>query len=210
MAEHRTGHVQPRVEVVSSDDDRLVLRYHFEFPHGAKIYTDVFLERGQLSVRLVLHRTPDSSEITGFQWHVTFGQAEAVSTLRFDNQKISVEQLLRPFPGGREEVQRVRWFRDLKGLDFSFSGEETSAPDPSNPEWMTRVLGLKQHVTWGKPMRAQDRFAFEARNQPWQPDWGVPKARPWIEGLWFVRNGAFPEGNELTFGIDNLLETSTR
>ena len=85
-----------------------------------------------------------------------------------------MEQLLRPFPGGREEVQRVRWFRDLKGLDFSFSGEETSAPDPSNPEWMTRVLGLKQHVTWGKPMRAQDRFAFEARNQPWRPDWGVP------------------------------------
>jgi hypothetical protein len=75
---------------------------------------------------------------------------------------------------------------------------------------MTRVLGLKQHVTWGKPMRAQDRFAFEARDQPWQRDWGVPKARPWIEGLWFVRNGEFPEGDELTFGIDNLLGTSTR
>ena len=203
-------HVQPKVEVVSSDDDQLVLRYHFEFPHGAKIYTDVFLERGQPSVRFVLHRTPGSSEITGFQWHVTFGQAEAVSTLRFDNQKITVEQLPRPFPGGREEVQHVRWFRDLKGLDFSFSGEETSAPDPSNPKWMTRVLGLKQHVTWGKPMRAQDRFAFEARDQPWQPDWGVPKARPWIEGLWFVRNGEFPEGDELTFGIDNLTGIGTR
>lgn len=202
--------VQPSVEVVSSDDDQLVLRYHFEFPHGAKIYTEVFLERGQSSVRFVLHQTPGSSKIAGFQWHVTFGQAEAVSTLRFDNQEISVKQLPLPFSGGREEVQFVRWFRDLKGLNFLFSGEETSAPDPSNPEWMTRVLGLKQHVTWGRPMRTQDRFAFEARDQPWQPDWDVPKARPWIEGLWFVRIGEFPEGDELTYGIDNLPGTSTR
>ena len=202
--------VQPRVEVVSSGDDRLVLRYRFEFPHGAKIYTDVFLRRGQPSVRFVLHQNSGSTKITGFQWHVTFGQAEAVRTLRFDSQRISVEQLPCSFPGGREEVQHVRWFRSLKDLNFFFSGEVTSAPDPSNPEWMTRVLGLKQHVIWGKPMRAQDRFAFEARDQPWQPDWGVPKVRPWIEGLWFVRNGAFPEGDELTFGIDNLLETSTR
>jgi hypothetical protein len=202
--------VQPKVQVVSSDDDQLVLRYHFVFPHGAKIYTDVFLQRGQPSVRFVLHQSPGSMQITGFQWHVTFGQAEAVSRLRFDHQKIFAEELPRPFPGGREEVQHVRWFQGLRDLHFFFSGEETSASDSSNPEWMTRVLGLRQHVIWGKPMRAQDRFAFEARDQPWQPDWGVPKARPWIEGLWFVRNGNLPEGDELTFGIENLLDPNTR
>jgi hypothetical protein len=54
-------------------------------------------------------------------------------------------------------------------------------------------------------------FAFEARDEPWQPKWKVPKVTPWIEGLWFVRNNtlfgrdsAFVDGDELIYGITNV------
>ncbi len=69
---------------------------------------------------------------------------------------------------------------------------------------MTRVLGLKQHVIWAVPMRPQDRFAFEARDVPWQPDWGVPQTTPWIEGQWFVRDLSMVEGDTLIWGFDNF------
>ena len=115
-------------------------------------------------------------------------------------------KLPQAFPGGRLEVQHMEWFRDLQQLDFRFGGEETRSPDPDNPAWMSRVLGLRQHVTWSMPMRPQDRFAFEARDQPWQPGWGVPQTTPWIEGLWMVRQGKFPEGDVLNYGIDNLVK----
>jgi hypothetical protein len=93
-------------------------------------------------------------------------------------------------------------FRNLKDLVFKFSGDETQGADPNNPFWMGRVLGLKQEVTWGKPMREKDDFAFEARDQPWQPDWKVPRTIPWFEGLHFVRK-PFLEGDVLTYRIAN-------
>ena len=65
-----------------------------------------------------------------------------------------------------------------------------------------QAFGLEQHVTWTKPLRAQDRFAFEARDRPWQPDWGIPKTRPWIEGLWVVRRGGMLDGDELIYRVE--------
>jgi hypothetical protein len=57
-------------------------------------------------------------------------------------------------------------------------------------------------------MQSNDVFAFEARDQPWQPDWGVPETTPWIEGLWFIRIG-FLERDELTYGIENYQDYLT-
>lgn len=198
------NHVQPSVEIISEGGVELHLRYHFDFPNKAKIYTDMFMQKGSPDLRFEVHQKTDSKKIIGFQWHVTFGQAEAVSQLHFGRESIYADKLPQSFPGSRLEVQLVRWYRNQRKLDFKFSGRETTKPDPSNPSWMTRVLGLEQHVTWGKPMRPQDHFAFEARDQPWQPDWKVPQTTPWIEGLWFIRNGPFLDGDQLTYGITNL------
>jgi hypothetical protein len=197
-------HVQPTVEVISESADELVMRYHFSFPNGARIYTDLSLRRGSPSVTFELHQEAESARITGYQWHVTFGQAEAVDRLDFDGNSVMAKDLTLPLPGGRVEVQYHKFIRDLVDLEFRLSGKATQQADPNNPWWMTRVLGLKQRVTWGKPMRPQDHFAFEARDVPWQPDWGVPKTVPWIEGLWFIRNDTLIEGDRLTYSIDNL------
>lgn len=199
-------HVQPTVEVISESANKLVMRYHFSFPNGARIYTDLSLQRGSPSVTFELHQEADSADITGYQWHVTFGQAEAVDRLHFDGNSIFAKDLSLPLPGGRVEVQHHKFIRDLKSLEFRFSGKATRQADANNPAWMTRVLGLKQRVTWGSPMRAQDHFAYEARDVPWQPDWKVPKTVPWIEGLWFIRNGTLIEGDRLTYSIDNLAD----
>ncbi len=56
----------------------------------------------------------------------------------------------------------------------------------------------------GVSMRDRDKFAFEARDKPWQKTWGVPDTVPWIEGLWSVRQGSLLDGDRLSFGIDNL------
>lgn len=194
----------PKVEVLSQTDELLRVRYHYAFPNGAKIYADMSLPREQAQVRFEVHQDEGSARIDGFQWHVTFGQAEAVSTLEFAGEKIVAADLPTPMPGGRLAVQHMRWFKKLGQLDFHFSGVQTRAPDPNNPKWMSRVLGLKQHVTWGVPMRPQDKFGYEARDQPWKPQWRVPKTTPWIEGLWFVREDSFLEGDELTYAIDGM------
>lgn len=199
-------HVQPTVEVISESAEELVMRYHFSFPNGARIYTDLSLQRGSASVTFELHQEADSANITGYQWHVTFGQAEAVDRLHFDGNSIFAKDLSLPLPGGRVEVQHHKFIRDLKDLEFRFSGKATRQADANNPGWMTRVLGLQQRVTWGSPMRAQDHFAYEARDVPWQPDWKVPQTVPWIEGLWFIRNGTLIEGDRLTYSIDNLAD----
>ena len=64
----------------------------------------------------------------------------------------------------------------------------------------------EEHVVWGVPMRDQNLFGFEARDKPWQATWGVPETVPWIEGLWFVREGSLIEGDWLLYGIDNVEE----
>ncbi len=199
-------HVQPSVEVISESPDELIMRYRFSFPNGARIYTDMSLRRGSPGVTFEVHEDEGSAGITGFQWHVTFGQAEAVDRLAFDGNLILAQNLPVPLPGGRVEVQHHEFIRDVVDLEFRLSGKATARPDPNNPDWMTRVLGLKQRVTWGKPMRPQDHFAYEARDVPWQPDWGVPETVPWIEGLWFIRNGPLVEGDRLSYTIDNLDE----
>ena len=86
----------------------------------------------------------------------------------------------------------------------SMGRSEVPNADGLRKRWMSRVLGLEQHVTWTKPLRAQDRFAFEARDRPWQPDWGIPKTRPWIEGLWVVRRGGMLEGDELIYRVEDF------
>ena len=196
--------VTQAAEVLSQTPDQIVARLHFEFPHGARTYLDMTMERGNPFVRFEIHEDERSAEIGGLFWVVTFGQGEAVSELHFDGTDIAAEDLPQPLPGGSLEAQHVQWFSGLEDLNFTFSGEETDEPDPANPPWMTRVLGLKQHVVWGLPMRDQDKFAFEARDKPWQATWGIPESVPWIEGLWFVREGSLIEGDWLTFGIDNL------
>ncbi|MBT3984283.1 MAG: hypothetical protein HOE90_23205 [Bacteriovoracaceae bacterium] len=194
----------PTVKIIEETKDKLIVRYHYSFSSGAKIYTDMFLAAAEAKVRFIVHQDKASAPINGFQWHITFGQAEAVSLLEFDDKKIEATKLPRPFPGGRLKIQHMQWFKDIKKLDFHFSGVETKKRDPANPWWMSRVLGLKQHVSWKMKLRSQDRFAFEARDQPWQPHWKVPKTIPWIEGLWLVRRGLFPEGDEISFSISRI------
>ena len=192
----------PRVEILSEGGDELRLRYHFTFPNGAECYADLSMRKGEPEVTFSVHSEPDSKKIAGYQWHITNGQSEAVARLEFDEKKILAKDLPLPFPGTRLKVQKVQRYRNLKELVFRFSGDETLRPDSNNPFWMGRVLGLKQQVTWGKPMRGKDSFAFEARDQPWQPTWRVPKTIPWFEGLWFIRH-PFLEGDTLTYRIDN-------
>jgi len=197
------GHVViPSVEVLSEGGEELKVRYHFTFPNGSKCYTDLSMRKGEAEATFSVHAEADSKEIGGYQWHITNGQSEAVARLEFDKEKILAKDLPLPFPGTRLKVQKVQRYRNLKELVFTFSGDETARPDPKNPFWMGRVLGLKQQVTWGKPMRGKDSFGFEARDQPWQPTWRVPKTIPWFEGLWFIRH-PFLEGDSLTYRIDN-------
>ena len=200
----------PRVRVIDQDEEQITLRYHYAFPNGARIYTDLFLRRGEPRLRYVVHTDEGSAEIEGFQWHITFGQAEAVASLDWAGRNVVASRLPRPFPGGRLELQYMEWIEHAEELDFRFRGVETEAPDPANPWWMSRVLGLEQHVRWSHSLRPGDRFAFEARDQPWQPDWGVPATRPWIEGLWVVRAGGLLEGDELVYQIEELFSPDAR
>ncbi|MHC4202198.1 MAG: hypothetical protein ACYSU0_19580, partial [Planctomycetota bacterium] len=193
----------PRVEIMSEGGEELRLRYHFIFPNGAKCYADLSMRKGEPEVTFSIHSEPDSKTISGYQWHITNGQSEAVARLEFDKEKILAKDLPLPFPGARLKVQKVQRYRNLKERVFRFSGDETSRPDPKNPFWMGRVLGMKQQVTWAKPMRGKDSFGFEARDQPWQPTWQVPSTIPWFEGLWFIRH-PFLEGDTLTYRIDNF------
>jgi len=192
----------PRVEVLAEGGEEARLRYNYIFPNGARFYVDVSMRKGEPEVFFRVHAKPGAKEIEGFQWNISNGQSEAVARLEFGEEKVLVRDLPLPFPGARVEVQKVLWYRNLKDVVFRFSGDETREPDPNNPWWMGRVLGLKQEATWGSPMRAGDWFALEARDQPWQPHWKVPKTIPWIEGLWFIRK-PFLEGDSLTYRINN-------
>ena len=194
----------PEVEVIAESDAELTVRYRYAFPNGAKIYADLVMRRGEPEVRYTVNEDAGSAKIDGFQWHVTFGQAEAVASLDWAQGRVVASELPKPFPGGRRELQYMQWFDNIAPLDFSFRGIETEAADPANPWWMSRVLGLEQHVSWAAPLGPGDRFAFEARDQPWQPDWDVPATRPWIEGLWLVRPGGLVAGDELVYRIENL------
>ena len=194
----------PTVEVIRQNPQEIVTRSHYDFPNGARIYSDMVMREGEPAVRFTVHAADGSARIEGFQWHVTFGQAEAVSSLDWEGGKVAVADLPLPFPGDRLKLQYMEWFDDIESLDFRFRGEPTRAPDTANPWWMSRVLGLEQRVTWTKPLRVQDRFAFEARDRPWQPDWGLPKTRPWIEGLWVVRRGGMLDGDELIYRVEDF------
>jgi hypothetical protein len=194
----------PDVEVARESATEITLRYRYAFPNGAKIYADLVLREGEPAVRYTVHEDTGSAEIEGFQWHITFGQAEAVDSLDWQGRKVVASALPEPFPGGSLELQYMEWLDDIEVLDFTFRGLETEAPDPANPWWMSRVLGLEQRVTWSKPLGPGDRFAFEARDRPWQPDWEVPATRPWIEGLGLVRPAGLVEGDELVYRIENF------
>ena len=192
----------PRVEILSEGGTELQLRYHYAFPNGARMHMDLSLKKGKAEAAFSVHSKSDSKPIAGFQWHITNGQSEAVAQLEFDKTKLLAKDFKLPLPGKRLKVQKMQRFRNIKELVFKFSGKATSRPDPNNPFWMGRVLGLKQEVIWGKPMRDKDDFAYEARDQPWQPDWKVPKTIPWFEGLHFVRK-PFLEGDSLTYRMNN-------
>jgi hypothetical protein len=196
--------VTQTAEVLSQSPNEVTARLRFAFPHGARTYLDLTMQAGSPFVRFEMHEDKSSAEIGGVFWVSTFGQGDAVSELHFDGNTIDVGDLPTPFPGGPLKAQHVQWFSGLEDLNFTFSGKETAAPDPANPRFMGRNLGLKQHIFWGVPMRDQDKFGFEARDKPWQPTWGIPEAIPWIEGLWFVRQGSLIEGDWLIYGIDNL------
>ncbi len=198
--------VQATVSVISATPTELKANHEFAFPHGAVIDLELTLIAGEPKVTFVARLDPRSQPVDGFFWQVSFGQAEAVDKLSFDGHDVQVGDLPRPFPGGSLAVQHVQWYGQLDSQDFLFSGEATAEADPNNPAWMTRVLGLKQHISWDVPMRTGDKFAFEARDVPWQASWGIPESTPWIEGLWFVRNGSFLEGDQLSFGIDDYSE----
>ncbi len=195
---------QPSVEIVEKNDDRIVLKYSYDFPNGARVFLLVTLKKNVPKIFFKAFKNNGSKKITGFQWHVTFGQAEAVDQLHFDGHHVFASKLLKPFPGGRFELQHLEYFSDLDSQEFFFNGKETSVRDKNNPWWMGRVLGLKQFVEWKTRMRPQDVFVFEARDVPWQPSWKIPLVTPWIEGLWFIRNDSFVEGDELVYGITNL------
>ncbi len=194
--------VQASVHLVSATPSELKADHIFAYPHGAVIVLEMALSAGEPKVRFQVRLDPQSEPVDGFIWQVSFGQAEAVDELHFDRHDVSVFDLPQPFPGGSLAVQHVQWYGPLGMQDFYFSGRETPEADANNPAWMTRVLGLKQHITWGVPMRPVDKFAFEARNVPWQPTWGTPETAPWIEGLWFARDTSFLEGDRLSYEID--------
>jgi len=198
--------VQPEIEVREQTDASLQARYRYAFENGARVSLDMFIEKGNPELRFVAHQSEGSKKIDAFMWHITFGQAEAVQKLRWRGKEVDAAKLDRPFPGGRLKVQHVSWFDDVPSLDFRFWGDETAEPDPNNPRWMSRVLGLRQRAIWTEPLRREDKFAFEARDQPWQKSWGMPEVTPWIEGLWVVRKGDFLEGDTLIFRIEDLYE----
>ena len=201
-----SGKVQPHIEVISQGKSELQLLYKYRFKNGAKIDVTMTMRAGEPEVRYVAHQAKGSTELDSFIWHVTFGQHEAVQRLRWEGHLIDVAKLEKPFPGGRVKAQHVEMFDDIEPLDFRFDGDETPEADPANPEWMSRVLGLDQHVTWTKPLRDGDKFAFEARDQPWQEAWDMPEVTPWIEALWVIRKG-FLEGDELIYRVENFWET---
>ena len=72
-----------------------------------------------------------------------------------------------------------------------FSREKTPRPTRQSEVENARPR-LKQQMVRGVSMRDRDKFAFEARDKPWQKTWGVPDTVPWIEGLWSVRQGSPP------------------
>ena len=203
------AHVQPNVEVIKQTDTSLQLRYHYQFSNGAKVDIDMYMKEGEPELRYVAHTASGCAKLDAFMWHITFGQHEAVQTLAWQGKTVNAAKLKKPFPGGRVKAQHVEWFDNIKPLDFRFKGNETKEPDPNNPKWMSRVLGLEQHATWTKPLRDGDQFAFEARDQPWQKSWGMPEVTPWIEALWVVRKGEFLEGDELIYRVENLWTTGT-
>lgn len=194
--------VQPTASLLKGGEEARVL-YRYGFPSGAVVHLVMRMRRSDPYLRFEAGKADGSVRLSGFQWHITFGQAEAVSRLRFDGHDISADGMRVPLRGGRLELQDVRYFRDLRDLSFHFAGKETVARDPKNPAWMGRVLGLQQHAIWTGAMAPGDHFAFEARDQPWQPGWEVPEKVPWIEGLWFIREGEF-RSDGLTYGISNL------
>ena len=196
------GQVQATVTVLSTSATEITANHQFAFDHGAIVNLELTMTVGVAQATFVAHLDALSAPVNGFIWQVSFGQAEAVDQLHFAEHDIDVHALPQPFPGGSLEVQHVQWYGPLSEQEFLFSGVETATADPANPAWMTRVLGLQQHITWHIPMRANDNFAFEARDRPWQPTWGIPEAIPWIEGLWFVRVDSFLDGDQLTYGID--------
>ncbi len=122
--------------------------------------------------------------------------------MEVDGEKVEVRDLALPLKGGRVEVQETRWWQNVKETSFSFAGYETEKPDPNNPSWMGRVLGMKQRITWLNPMQKTDWFVIEIRDQPWQPSWKVPATIPWIEGLWCIREPVL-DGDTLTYRVDN-------
>jgi hypothetical protein len=195
--------VQSSVSLISSTNVQMTANHKFVFPHGAIINLEMTLVAGEPKVTFQAHLDPRSEPVDGFFWQVSFGQAEAVNELHFDGHDVNVHDLPQPFPGRSLAVQHVQWFGQLPAQDFYFSGSKTATADANNPAWMTRVLGLKQHITWALPMRSTDKFAFEARDVPWQQTWGIPATRPWIEGLWFVRDGSFLEGDKFSYEIDD-------
>ncbi len=97
-------------EVISSTATRIVARLRFAFPNGAKIYTDLTLEADSPFARFELHEDAGSAAVSGFQWHITFGQAEAVAELHFGDHHIIAADLPTPFAGGPLEVQHVEWY----------------------------------------------------------------------------------------------------
>ncbi len=196
------GQLQAEVTVLSTTPDAVIAQHRFVFPHGAVVDLELTLQRGIPRATFRARLPTGSAPVDGFLWQVSFGQAESVNELHFDGHDVDVADLPRPFPGESLAAQHVEWFGPLDSQEFTFSGVETALPDPANPPWMSRVLGLQQHITWHSPMRPQDQFAFEARDVPWQSSWSVPEVTPWIEGLWFVRQGSFVDGDQLTYGID--------
>jgi len=195
--------VVPEIEVVREERDEIELLYKYRFENGANIDVTLFVKTGEPELRFVVHKGKGSKEIEQFVWLVTFGQGEAVQRLKWKGKLVDAAKLKTPFRGGRFQFQHIEKYDDIKALDFHFEGDETAEPDPGNPKWMTRVLGLDQHVTWSKSLRKGDKFAFEARDQPWQDTWDMPQVTPWIEGLWVIRDG-FLDGDEMTFRIEDF------
>jgi hypothetical protein len=167
------------------------------------------MRKGQSEVTFTVHSVSGSPSIAGWQWHITNGQSEAVGTLEFDGKKFVAKDFPLPLPGGRHKMQTVKSFRNLTDLTFKFSGAQTKKGDPKNPFWMGRILGIKQEVVWGKPMRGGDCFNFELRDQPWQPGWQVPSTIPWFEGMLFVRK-PFLEGDTLTYRMGTPAASARR
>jgi len=195
--------VQPEVELLSKSKDKVQLLFKYSFKNGAKIDATMTMRTGEPEVHYKVNKGKGSKDIDYFIWLVTFGQHEAVQRIRWKDNLVDASKLKTPLPGGRLKQQKVVKYDDIHVLDFHFEGDETKEPDPANPEWMSRVLGLDQHLRWDKPLRKGDQFAFEARDQPWQEHWDMPKVTPWIEALWMIRKG-FLEGDEMVYRIDNL------